>query len=104
MVEGENREFVAALHQTSNELLDRLSRVLYALPEHAVAHVEQDAEAYRHALVGELRDLLQFAVFEDVEGLARESGHERAIPVQYRRCNRSQIDGGLEDGQRRCHL
>ena len=71
MVERHQEELVGRVEQIEQEPLDRRARVLDALAEHAVADVEQHAEADRHALVRELRDRLRVAVLEDLERLAR---------------------------------
>ena len=59
------------VEQLEQEPLDRRARVADALAEHAVADVEQQPQAERHALVRELRDRLLVAVLEDLERVLR---------------------------------
>ena len=59
VVERHQEELVGRIEQLEQEPLDRGARVLDPPAEHAVADVEQHAEADRHALAGELRDRLR---------------------------------------------
>jgi hypothetical protein len=59
-------------------VIDRGARVLDALAEHAVAGVEQHAEADRNPLARELRDRLRLAVLVHGEGLSPQTGDEPA--------------------------
>ena len=58
VVERHQEVLVGRVEQLEEKPLDRRARVLDPLAEHAVADVEQHAQADRHAFVGELRDLL----------------------------------------------
>ena len=71
MVEGHQEELVGRIEQLEQELVDRRARIVHPLAEHAVADVEQHAEADRHALARELRDGLPHAVLVDLERVAR---------------------------------
>ena len=82
--------FVFAKQQLADEPIERVPRVDDRLPAHAVAGVEQHAEADRDALVGELRDVLRVAVFEDLEVVFREPGDQPAVRV-------GDGDGDLDD-------
>ena len=57
MVERGEEELVRGVQKGEEEALDGGARIHDPLTEHAVAHVEQHAQAYGHALVGEDRDL-----------------------------------------------
>src|SRR5207247_1030410 len=63
------------------ELVDGGARVNDAPAEHAVAGIEEDAEADRDALARELRQLLPLAVLVDLEGVAREPRDQMALAV-----------------------
>ena len=80
VVERQHEELVGRVEQVEEEPVDRRARVLDALAEHAVADVEQQAEADRHALVRELRDRLLLAVLEDFERLARQAASRDGLP------------------------
>ncbi len=84
MIEGEHEELIVGVQELEEELLDRGPRVDHAPAEHAVAHVEEHAEADRNALVRELRDRLRLAILEHLEGLARKAMREAALRVEDR--------------------
>jgi hypothetical protein len=65
VVEGHHEEGILRVEQVDQEPLDRRLGVLDAPAEHAVADVEQQAEAERHPLVRELRDRQALAVLVD---------------------------------------
>ena len=96
MIEQHQRELVVARHQLEEEAVERAPRVLQPLADHAVADVEQHGEADRHALAGELRDGLRQAVFEHLEVVLRQIGHEPAAGVGDRGGDRHDLDAGLE--------
>jgi len=54
---------------------------LDAAAEHAVADIEQHAEADRHPLARELRDLLAVAILEHLERFARQVRDQMALAV-----------------------
>ena len=98
MVEGEDEELVGRVEQLEQKPVDGGARILNPLAEHAVADVDEDAEAHRHALVGELRDLLQRAVLVHLEDLAAEAGDEPPLFVGHRRGDARDLDAGLKPG------
>ena len=59
MIERENRKFVGGIQGVGDEPRDRFACLIDSPAEHAVAGIEQDAEADRDALVGELGHLLR---------------------------------------------
>src|SRR5262245_22923830 len=61
--------------------------VFETLTEHAIARVEEDGKADGHALVGKLRDGLCLSVFENLERVAPQVGHQVSLVVAYRRRN-----------------
>ena len=63
---------------------------------HAAAGVEDDAEADRDALRGEVRDRPQLAVLVDPEIVLTEAGDEPASPVTHGRGDVDQLDPGAE--------
>src|ERR1700719_2527740 len=67
MIERHNRELVGRIEQVDDESLHGRACVLNAAAEHAVARIDQDPEADRDALPGELRHRLRFTVLVDVE-------------------------------------
>ncbi len=83
MVEGHHEERVVRGEQVDEEALDGRASVHEALAEHAVADVEQEADADRHTLAGELRNRLRRAVLEDLEAVARQVGHQPAVGVAH---------------------
>ena len=96
VIEREHEELVVGVQELEEEPFDGRSRVDHALAEHAVAHVEQDAEADRHALVRELGDRLRLAVLEHLEGLARKADREAALRVEDRRRDGDDVDARPE--------
>ncbi len=96
MVERGDEELVRGVQKGEEEALDGGARVHDPLTEHAVAHIEQDAQAYGHALVGEDRDLLLGAVFPDPERLLRESRDQMPFRVEDRRRDHDDVDSGLQ--------
>jgi hypothetical protein len=96
VIEKHERELVVARHQLEVEAVECAPRVLQPLAHHAVADIEQNGEADRHALAGELRDGLREAVFEDLEVVLREIRHEPAAGVGDRGGDRDDLDAGLE--------
>ena len=63
---------------------------------HAAARIEDDTETHRHAIVAEMRDVLQLAVFVDGEVLAAEPGHETSVLVSDRCGHVDEIDTALK--------
>jgi hypothetical protein len=96
MVEREDEELVGRIEQIGEETIDGGARVLDALAEHAVADVEQQAEADRDAFIGELRDGLGLAVFEDLERFARKSRDQVAFGVGDGGGDADELDARLE--------
>ena len=96
VVERHHEELVGGIEQVEQEPVDGRARVLDPLAEHAVADVEQHAEADRHALVGELRDRLLHAVLEDLERLARQAGDQMPFGVGDGGGDAGELDAGLE--------
>src|SRR4030095_515043 len=91
-------KLVARIEQLEQESLDGRSRVDEALPEHAVAHVEQHRKADGHPLVGELGDDLAFALLENLERLGWQFGDEVPVLIDDRRGHADEIDTRLESG------
>ena len=85
VVERHHEILVFVLQHFEQEALDRRARVLDAGAEHAVARVDEDAEADRDAFARELRDGLRIAVFEELEVLAGQAADEPALGVADRR-------------------
>ena len=81
-----------ASSSVEQEALDRRLGVLDAPAEHAVADVEQQAEAERHALVGELRDRQALAVLVDLERLFRQPRDQLPVGVADRGGDHGQLD------------
>src|SRR5206468_12831597 len=96
VIEREDEELVGAVEELEEEAIDRGARIRDPLAEHAVADVEQDAEADRHAIARELRDLLLDTVLEYLERLAIEPGNQPAFFVGHRRGDARQLDAGLK--------
>ena len=96
MVEGQHEELVAGIEQLEQEAVDRRPRVLDAPAEHAVADVEQDAEADRHAVARELRDRLRLAVLEHLERVAVQACDQPPVRVAHGRGDARQLDAGSE--------
>ena len=92
MVEREHEELVVRAEELEQKLLDRGAGVDHALAEHAVALVEQDAKTDGHPLVGELRNRLRLAVFEDFERFTRQAGRQAAFGVEHRCRDRDHVD------------
>ena len=92
VVEGEDEEFVLVIELLEQETIDRGARVGDAAAEHAVADVEQDAEADGHALAGELRERLLLAVLVDLEVVASEVADEMAVGVAHRHRDAGDVD------------
>ena len=99
MIERHDRELVVLVEQIEQEPLDGRSRVDQALSEHAVAHIEQHRKADGHALVGELRDGLALAFFENFERLDRQARHEVPVAIDDRGGHADEIDARLESGR-----
>ena len=97
MVEREHEELVVGVEELEQELLDGRARVDHALAEHAVALVEQDAKADGHPFVGELRNGLRLAVFENLERFARQAGRQAAFGVEDRGRDRDHVDTRSKD-------
>jgi hypothetical protein len=77
-------------------MIDRQPRVGDTPAEHAVADVEEDAEADRHALARELRHLLPFAIVEHLEGVLRQVRDEMAVGVSHRHRDAGDVDAGAK--------
>ena len=84
VVERRHEYFVAALEQAGHEAIHRPARLDDRLPAHAVAGIEQHAEADRHALIRELGNRLRDVVLEDLEVVPGEAGHQPALGVHHR--------------------
>src|SRR6187402_2799088 len=74
MVECRDQRLVFAEQQITNEPIHRISGIDDRLPAHAVAGVEEHAQADRHTGVCELRDDLAITVLEDLKVVLREPG------------------------------
>jgi hypothetical protein len=96
MVEGDEKEFVGGIEQLEQETIDRRARVLDALAEHAVADVEQHAQADRHALVRELRHGLFDAVLVHLERLAFQVEERMPLVIRDRRRDAGDLHTRLE--------
>ena len=70
---------------------------LQARAEHAVAGVEQQAEAHRHAFADELRDRLRLAIFEQFEIVAGQSGDQLTVRVDHGGVDARQIDARAKE-------
>ena len=86
----------AGSSSSNRKRVDRGARIVHPLAEHAVADVEQHAEADRHALAGELGDGLADAVLVDLERVAVEAGHRMTVAIGDRRGDAGDFDAGLE--------
>ena len=104
MVERDHAELIGRIEQREEEPFDGGARVDEPLAEHAVAHVQQDGDADRHALARELRDGLPLAVLVDLEGVFGESGHQAAVLIEDGGGDADQIDARLEEIMRRGRL
>ena len=96
VVEGEDEELVRRIEQLEEKPVDGGTRILDALAIHAVADVEQHAEADRHALARELRHGLAFAVLEDVERVAVEPRDQAAFGITHGGRHADHLDAGFE--------
>ena len=96
MVEGEDEELVLVIELLEQKPVDGRARVRDAAAEHAVADVEQHAEAHGHALAGELRQVLFFPILEDVEIGAREIGDEMSVGIAHRHRDAGDVDARAE--------
>ena len=94
MIERRDEEFVVRIQQFEQEAVDRGARVLDALPEHAVADVDQHAETDGDPLVRELTNFLALPVLEDVERIARQTFDEVPLAVDHRRIDARDLDAG----------
>ena len=99
MVEGHHEELVAGIEKVLEKRLDRLARVVDAAAVHAVADVQQNRQADGNALVGELGNLLPDAVLVNLEGLARQPGHQAAVLIADRGGDAGQLHRGTEDAR-----
>src|SRR5439155_15120824 len=63
---------------------------------HALARVERDAEAHRHAVRTEMRHGLRLVVFVDEEIVLAQPGHEAAVRIDHCRRDVDQFDAALE--------
>jgi hypothetical protein len=96
MVERRHERLVAGLEQLRQEAIQRAARIDHRLAAHAVAGVEQHAEADGHPLVGELRDVLLVAVLENLEVVLRQPRDEAAIRIGDRHRDLDDVDAGAE--------
>ena len=92
MVEGEHEVLVGGIEQLEEEPLHRRTRVHETLAEHAVAHVQRQAERDRHSLVRELRDRPRLAILVELEGIARQPAHEPSVVVVHGGGHRDDLD------------
>ena len=81
MVERADERLVARIEQVGHEAVERTAGVHNRLAAHAVADVEQHADAHGRALVGKLRDRLLVAVLEDLEVVPGEAGDQAVVAV-----------------------
>ena len=91
MIEGCNEALIAGIEQIRHEAIERAPRVDDRLTPHAVADVEEDADADRRPLVGKLRHWLRITVLEDFEVVLREAHDEAAGVI-------GDGDGNLDGG------
>ena len=94
--ELDEKELVLLIQQVENHSIDGRTRRRHLVRRHAAAGVEHDAKADWHAIVAEVRDVLQLAVLVDGEVLAAEARHKAAILVRDGRGHVDQIDTALE--------
>ena len=80
MVERHQEEHVVGRQQFQQKAGNRAAGVANAFPEHAVAHVEQQAQCDRDALMRELGDFLELAVLVYRERLAGKPVTSRPSP------------------------
>ncbi len=95
MIERHHEELVGGVQQIEQEPFDGCPRVDDPLAEHAVARVEQHAEADGDPFVGELRDGLAFAVLVHLERLAWKAGDGTTLAIDHRRRDGDDVDTGL---------
>ena len=81
MIERRHHCLVLNEEEIADEPVQRAPRIDDRLTAHAVAGIEQDAEAHRHALIGELRDVLPVAILEHLEVVLGQAGNEPAVRV-----------------------
>ena len=81
VIERADERLVSAVEQVGHEPVERAARVDDRLPAHAVADVEQHADAYRRPLVRELRHRLRVTVLEDLEVVLRQAGDQAIAGV-----------------------
>ena len=86
----------AGFKQREQEPLDGGPGVDDALAEHAVADVEQHAQADRHALVGEDRIVCSRPSSQIPNASRGRSGHQVPLGVEHRRRDHHEVDAGLE--------
>src|SRR5688572_32284846 len=82
MIEADERRFVFDREQLVEKMRQRGARVRHPLAAHAVADVERQRQADRHALFRELRDRLRHAVLFDREVLLLERSEEHTSELQ----------------------
>src|SRR5262249_17321772 len=92
VIEGHEEVLVLLVHQVEEKVFDGGARILDPLAKHAVARIEQDAEADWDSLGGELRDLLQITVLVDLEHVLRQAGNEVSLRVAHRGDNARELD------------
>src|SRR5690606_34023516 len=90
------QQLVVPAEEVEDEPVYRGAGGRHLLIGHAAARVERDAEAHRHALVAEMRDLLDLAVVVDGEVLLAEPRDEAAVVIGYRRGDVDQLDAAAK--------
>ena len=97
MIERQDEELIVRAQQLEQKPLDGPARIHDALAHHAVADVEQHAEADGHPLRGELGDGLLVAVLENLERLSGQVRDEPALRIDDGSGDHDDVDARLED-------
>ena len=96
VAEPVQKELVLGTGEVVEKLIERGLRRLHLFARHALARVERDAEAHRHAVRAEMRHRLRLVVFVDEEVFLAQPGHEPAARIDDRRGDVDQLDAALE--------
>ena len=96
MIERGDERFIPGVDEHRHELLDRGAGIRDPLASHAVAGIEKNTQADRHALVGKHRDRLRRAILEDLEIVFGETGDEPTGGVGHSDIHLNRVDRGPE--------
>ena len=96
VVEAVEEHLVVGSQQIEQEAIERRARRRDLRPRHAAARVEHDAEADRHPLGAEVRDLDRLIVLEYAEVALLEAGHEASRAVGHRGGDVDELDPRAE--------